>query len=189
MDQELNRLPDEIYEFGRRHDSETTIHLEQIPNITPDTGLFLSILIQALRLKNVVEIGTSDGYSTIWIADALRSTGGIVTTVEVSRKKVGMARKNFEKTRKLSEHISLHEINICAFLKDRDDESFDLIFLDADRTQYVSYWRDVCRVLKAGSLLIVDNALSPHPGELAVFFKLIQGSGIFLSLLMSEKGR
>ncbi|HKM50414.1 MAG TPA: class I SAM-dependent methyltransferase [Candidatus Bathyarchaeia archaeon] len=181
MDQELSRLLDEISEFGRRHDSSTTVHSEQMLNITPDTGLFLSILIQALRVKSVLEIGTSDGYSTIWIADALRSTGGRVTTVEFSKKKVEMARKNFEKVEKLSEHISLHEIDIRAFLKDRDDESFDLIFLDADRPQYASYWIDVCRVLRTGSLLIVDNALSPHPEELAEFFKLIQSSGTFLS--------
>ena len=181
MNQELSRLLDGIYEFGRKHDSSTTVHSEQILNITPDTGQFLSILIQALRVKNVLEIGTSNGYSTIWIADALRPTGGRVTTLEVSKKKVEMARKNFEKIGELSEHITLHETDARTFLKDCEDESFDLIFWDADRSQYVSYWTDICRVLKAGSLLIIDNALSPHPEELAELFKLIQGSRTFLS--------
>lgn len=181
MNQELRRLLDEIYDSGEKYDSETAIHSEQLLNITPDTGLFLSILIHAVRAKAVLEIGTSNGYSTIWLADALSRTGGKVATVEASRKKMDMATRNFEKTRKLSEYIDIYEMDIRNFLKEQFDESFDLIFMDADRSQYASYWIDVCRVLKTGGLLLVDNALSPHPEELTEFFNLIENSGKFIS--------
>ena len=67
-------------------------------NITRDTGSFLSIIIQAVGAKRVLEIGTSDGYSTLWIADALSRNRGKVVTVEVSQRKAILARRNFEKS-------------------------------------------------------------------------------------------
>ena len=72
-----------------------------------------------------------------------------------------------------------------AVLKSHREESFDIVFLDAERPQYVSYWRQLKTVLKKGGLLIVDNALSPHPEELVDFFKLIDDSGEFLAQTLS----
>lgn len=84
LDNDLASFLEEVYEFGVDHDSRTKNHTEKMLNITPDTGLFLSITIQAVRARRVLEIGTSNGYSTLWIADALRQTNGRVVTVEVS---------------------------------------------------------------------------------------------------------
>jgi predicted O-methyltransferase YrrM len=180
LDQELVRLLGEIREFGRINDSKITSHPEQMLNITPDTGLFLSIIIQATRAARVLEIGTSNGYSTLWIADALRSIHGKVTTVEVSQKKASMAKNNFERSR-LSDYIDAHLADVRVFLGHQADESFDLIFLDAERPQYTSYWDDIDRVLNTGGLLIVDNALSPKPEELIDFLRVINDSTRYLS--------
>ena len=175
MNEDLSNLLVEIYEFGTDHDSKIKSHAEQLLNITPDTGLFLSILIQATRADSILEIGTSNGYSTLWIADALKNNdGGKVTTVEVSEKKAEMARDNFQKSG-LYQYIDSHLQDVRAFLKTQAAESFDMIFLDAERPQYVSYWNDVDRVLKTGGLLIVDNVLSPKPDELVDFSKLVNG--------------
>ena len=149
-------------------------------NITPDTGLFLSVIIQAVRASKVLEIGTSNGYSTLWLADAARNTNGKVTTVEVSPKKAAMAKNNFERSG-LSKYIDSCVADIRVFLKSQSDESFDFVFLDAERPQYSSYWKDLDRVLKRGRLLVVDNALSPKPDELLDFIKLVNDSTRYLS--------
>ena len=183
MNKELSLRLNEIYEFGVRHDSTNKDHSEQMLNITPDTGLFLSILIQATKARRVLEIGTSNGYSTMWIADALENSDGAVITVEVSSKKAELAKKNFAMSG-LSECIELHIIDVQDFLESQDDDSFDIVFLDAERSQYVSYWNHIRRVLKSGGLLLVDNALSPRPEELADFFKLVDDSEEFLSQIL-----
>lgn len=181
MDKELNQLLSKLYDFGTEHDSKNKAHSEQMLNITPDTGLFLSLLIQITKVREVLEIGTSNGYSTIWIADALRESGGKVTTIEVSKKKFEMAEENFEKSG-VSQFIDSHLGDAKTFLEEEvRDESVDLLFLDAERPQYVSYWTDIDRVLKTGGLLVVDNALSPKPEELGGFFKLVEVSGRYLS--------
>ncbi|MHB2037056.1 MAG: O-methyltransferase [Nitrososphaerales archaeon] len=182
MNEDLTRLLAQIYEYGTDHDFKIKNHTEQMLNITPDTGVFLSILIQAIKANSILEIGTSNGYSTIWIADALRSIGGgRVTTVEVSEKKMTMAKENFQKSG-LSRYIISHQQDARVFLRAQVAESADLVFLDAERPQYVSYWNDIDRVLKTGGLLVVDNALSPKPEELVDFLKLLNGSGRYLSL-------
>lgn len=189
LNEELVKLLSEISEFGINHDRKITAHEEQMLNITPDTGLFLSIIVQATRATRVLEIGTSNGYSTLWIADALRNTNGKVTTVEVSESKASMAKNNFERSG-LSRYIDLHLADVRRFLRDQADESFDLMFLDAERPEYTSYWIDIDRVLNTGGLLIVDNALSPRPEELVGFFKLINDSTRYLSqTLLIGKGQ
>jgi predicted O-methyltransferase YrrM len=180
LDKDLAKLLDEIYEFGVDHDSRTKNHADQMLNITPDTGLFLSILVQAVRASRVLEVGTSNGYSTLWIADALRQSNGRVVTVEVSRTKAALAKRNFKRSR-LSEYIDLHLEDIRAFLCSQADQCFDLVFLDAERPQYVSYWSEIDRVLKSGGLMIIDNALSPRPDQLVDFFKLVENSDRYAS--------
>jgi predicted O-methyltransferase YrrM len=66
-------------------------------NITRHTGEFLAVLVRATLARRVLEIGTSNGYSTLWRASAARAIGGSVTTVEFSAYKVGLASKNFDR--------------------------------------------------------------------------------------------
>jgi predicted O-methyltransferase YrrM len=176
----LTEFLQNIYEFGSDYDSKNKIHSEQMLNITPDTGLFLSILIRASNAKSVLEIGTSDGYSTMWIADALSETGGKVTTLEVSEKKFTMANENFKKCG-LSKHIDSRLVDARSYLKDVQKGTLDLVFLDAERPQYVSYWNDLDRVLRVNGLLVVDNALAPKPEDLIDFFRLVESSQRYLS--------
>lgn len=183
LDRRLGRLLRNIYRFGVNHDSRTKNHAEQMLNITPDTGSFLSIMIQAVGARKVLEIGTSDGYSTLWIADALHHNDGKVVTVELSQRKAALARRNFEKSG-LSEYIDSRTEDARVFLRSQADQSFDLIFLDAERPQYVSYWHEIDRILKDGGTLVVDNALSPKPHELTDFFKLVESSGGYVSQVL-----
>ena len=93
MDQKIQALLKELEKFGNENDARVSDHSQMMMNITPETGVFLSVLVQAIRPAQILEIGTSNGYSTIWLADAARKTGGRVTTVEVLPEKSEMARR------------------------------------------------------------------------------------------------
>lgn len=187
MDAQLNALLDELYHFGCHNDQVAPDKATKLLNITPDTGAFLSLLIKAVNAQSILEIGTSNGYSTIWLADAARQTGGHVLTVEHSEAKAAAARSNFDRSR-LSAFIELIVTDSGSFLRSRSAHSFDFIFLDADRADYVAQWVLLAERLRPGGLLIVDNAIS-HQEEMASFIALVeQTPGYSTTLVPVGKG-
>src|SRR5438093_1228317 len=97
MDDALRSLLVELECFGRENDARASHRSEKMLNITPETGELLAILIQAVQARRVLEIGTSNGYSTLWLADAVRTFSGTVITVEVAAAKAELARQNLER--------------------------------------------------------------------------------------------
>jgi len=178
----LQQLLSELEQFGEANDSAVTDRPRRMLNITRDTGEFLSVLVRATNAKRVLEIGTSNGYSTLWLADAARAIGGSVTTVELSDFKVGLATKNFARAG-MSALITLHHGDAGRFLADATASSFDLIFLDSERPEYPGWWPDVRRVLRKGGLLVVDNATS-HPEQMAPFVALVDNDPDFSTCLV-----
>ncbi len=172
MGERLDSLLKELERFGVENDARTTDHEEKLLNITAETGAFLTLLVQAVKARRVLEIGTSNGYSTLWLADAVRRLGGGVLTVEVVADKAEMARANFERA-ELLPWIRLHLGDAGEFLRGQDEASQDFLFLDSDREEYVTWWPDLRRILSPGGLIIVDNATS-HAVELESFLRLVQ---------------
>ena len=95
MNNELEQLLAELEQFGIANDGATNERSRKMLNITRDTGEFLAVLVRATVARRVLEIGTSNGYSTLWLASAAQAIGGSVTTVEVSDYKITLATKNF----------------------------------------------------------------------------------------------
>jgi len=183
----LKTLLDELAAFGDAHDSDAANRPARMLNITPDTGEFLAVLTKATRARRILEIGTSNGYSTLWLADATASIDGAVTTVEMAPAKIEMARNNFVRAG-LSERITLREGDAGAVLASLDDAAFDLVFLDSQRSAYVHWWPHLKRVLRAGGLLVVDNAVS-HAHEMAGFMTAVGADhGFSTSLVPVGKG-
>jgi predicted O-methyltransferase YrrM len=91
----LDSVLTELEQFGKANDASTTERPRHMLNITRDTGAFLAVLVRATLARRVLEIGTSNGYSTLWLASAARAIGGSVTTVEVAEYKIGLASANF----------------------------------------------------------------------------------------------
>src|SRR6267143_415746 len=135
-----------------------------------------------MHAKRVLEIGTSNGYSTLSLASAARSIGGSVTTVEKAELKVGMARANFARAG-LPDVISQVHDDASAVLKSAADGSIDLIFLDSERPEYPGWWPDLKRVLRSGGLLVVDIATS-HPEQMAPFVALVTADPTFTTSLV-----
>lgn len=95
----LATLLTELEQFGVTNDGSTSERPRKMLNITRDTGEFLVVLVKATLARRVLEIGTSNGYSTLWLASADRDIGGSVTTVEKSRYKNDLAASNFARSR------------------------------------------------------------------------------------------
>lgn len=94
VDDSLETLKAELERFGETNDAATTERPRRMLNITRDTGEFLAVLVRATIARRVLEIGTSNGYSTLWLADAARKIGGLVTTVEFAEYKIELASAN-----------------------------------------------------------------------------------------------
>ncbi len=177
MIESLQVLLSELEHFGEANDGATAERPRRMLNITRDTGEFLAVLVQATAARRVLEIGTSNGYSTLWLASAARATGGAVTTVELSEYKVGLARHNFSRSG-LASSITLLQDDAGLVLARAGDASVDLIFLDSERPEYPGWWPHLKRVLRPGGLLVVDNATS-HPEEMAPFVALVRSDAAF----------
>lgn len=182
MTESLQVLLSELERFGEANDNATTERPRRMLNITRDTGEFLSVLVQATAARRVLEIGTSNGYSTLWLANAARTTGGAVTTVELSDYKVGLARQNFSRSG-LAASITLVQDDAGRVLERAVDASFDLVFLDSERPEYPGWWPHLKRVLRPGGLLVVDNATS-HPEQMAPFVALVKADTDFTTSLV-----
>jgi len=181
MNEERQTFLDELYAAGRAHDEALEDRLQRFRNVEPETAELLGVLVRAMQAKRVLEIGTSNGYSTIWLADAAEATGGSVTSVEIDPKRTAMARS------------SLAEAGVAADLLTEDaadtlrhspDGAWDFVFLDAERPAYAGYWPDLVRVLApGGGLVAIDNVLS-HADEVAGVTRLIEAEPAVTSVLV-----
>jgi predicted O-methyltransferase YrrM len=178
----LNNLLSSLEKFGQENDSVNDARPKRMLNITRDTGEFLDVLIQTKNAKNILEIGTSNGYSTLWMAQACKDTGGHITTVEYSDYKVNLAKENFKASGLSSFITQIHGDAKDAFSKISDD-SVDILFLDSERNEYVGWWSQIKRVLKKQGLLVVDNATS-HKNEMAEFMTQVTNDADFKTCLV-----
>src|SRR6476619_3933265 len=106
MNNQLQELLAELEQFGNGNDSATTERSRKMLNITRDTGEFLAVLVRATVARRVLEIGTSNGYSPLWLASAAQEIGGSVTTVELAEYKIALAAANFARAG-LARYISI----------------------------------------------------------------------------------
>ncbi|MFJ6699956.1 O-methyltransferase [Streptomyces sp. NPDC091272] len=181
MEQAFTELLRELEEFGEANDSSTDERSRKMLNITHDTGAFLAVLVKACKARNVLEIGTSNGYSTLWLADAV-GEGGTVTTVELAEEKAEMAGENFRRAG-LDSRIRQITDDAGRFIAGRDAGEYDFLFLDSNRAQYVGWWDSLRRILADGCLLVIDNAVS-HAHQLEEFNKLVEASDDFSGVLL-----
>ena len=125
-------------------------------NIPAETGKFFYNLILISKAKNILEVGTSNGYSTIWLAEAAKQNKGKVTTIEISEFKVKMAKENFKRAKlkniKIIQGDALKEIP-------KLKEKYDFMFIDAIKRDYIKYLKLNQKNLKKGSIIVADNAI------------------------------
>lgn len=128
-------------------------------NVSRKTGNFINMLIKLSNTKNVLELGTSNGYSGLWIADALKQTGGHLTTIEFWEKRQCLAREYFEYCG-LSDIATFKIGQAYDVVKDEINEEFDMVFIDANKQEYIKFFEVVHPLLKKGGVILADNILS-----------------------------
>jgi len=172
---------DELYAHGREHDAARADRLERLRNVEPETAELLGVLVRALGARRVLEIGTSNGYSTIWLADAVEATAGALKSVEIDPARTAMARANLGRAGLAAELVTG---DAAETLRTSADGAWDLVFLDAERPAYAGYWPELVRALRPdGGLLAIDNVLS-HAAEVAEVTALIAAEPAVTTVLV-----
>lgn len=173
MNDSTQRLLNELEIFGRRNDGYY--------NIPPETGDFLYNLVAISKAKNILEVGTSNGYSTIWLAEAASRHKGKVTTIEISGHKIKMAAFNFKRAHhdrriKLINGDALKEIQK---LKGK----FDFMFIDAVKSDYINYFKLAYPHLAKNAVIVADNAIM-FKNEMSEYLKFVRTHKFLRSVLI-----
>jgi len=139
-------------------------------NIMPQDGRLLRILVEATDAKKVVEVGTTFGYASLWLALGLRNTGGKLTTIEINIDRVDIAKKYFKQAG-ISDIIEVIE-------GDAHDEveflegPIDMVFLDADKPGFHDYLKKLLPLLRPGGIIAAHNVHS-HAAKMKDFLQAI----------------
>lgn len=172
-------------------------------NISPEIGIFLNMLIKTGNYKNIIELGTSNGYSAIWLALALQETGGHLVTLEYSADRKELATKNLEECN-LLDKVTLLQGKIIEILERLDlkhfylhdnekDPYLDFAFIDASKLEYVEHFNLIHPKLKKNGMIVADNIIS-HENKVKNYIdlmtehedyqtvKLNLGAGLLVSL-------
>ena len=190
MSQNFLAKIDALYQQFQAHDQAHSDRLKRYRNIEPESAELLNVLIRAQQSKRILEIGTSTGYSTLWLAYAAQATLAKITTLEIDAERSELAHQNAVDF-SLDRFVEFLVSDAQDYLR-KTTEKFDFILLDAERDAYCDYWNYLPQILKEkGGLLVVDNVVS-HESEVKDFLNLVRdnpkfstttlpiGAGLFL---------
>ncbi len=149
---ESRLMHSDFAEFMRRID-------EFLISVGPETGRFLHSLVVGAKAKSIVEVGASYGYSTIWLADAARATGGRVHSLELAESKVEYARSQLARAG-LESFVEFHVGSALDTLP-RLDGPFDFVLLDLWKDLYLPCFELLHPKLAPGGFIAADNMLFP----------------------------
>jgi predicted O-methyltransferase YrrM len=181
LGRELDELLQELEVQGQRNDAGEKDRKEKFLNLERPTAELIYLLLQASRRKNVLEIGSSNGYSTIWIAAALKNCPDArFVSIEILREKLALARKNLARAG-FGSSVELMEGNATDVVA-RLAGPFDCVFFDADRVSAPSQLRLLLPKLSDEALLLADNALS-HPEEISAYKTMVEEFPDFICTL------
>ena len=165
-------------------------HFDRLRQIPPETGRFLFMMALCAPEGNFIEIGTSAGYSTLWITLAcLQLNNKTITTFELDKRKIGMAKETFEQA-DVSKYIHLIEGNVLDHLTHYHGLTF--CFLDTEKSLYLDCYETIIPNMKKGGLLLADNVISHQTDLMPMIDRVIAdnrmcsmivpiGQGILLS--------
>jgi predicted O-methyltransferase YrrM len=164
----------------------------EILSVPPDDGRVLRLLAEATGARNIVEIGTSNGYATLWFCLALRTTGGKLTTFEIDPNRVALARENFKQAG-VDKLVTIVQGDAHKTVT-KLTEPIDIVFLDADKGGNLDYLSKLLPLVRPGGLILAHDttdsaermrdyldAVTTDPALETVFLNR-QGPGIGVTL-------
>jgi predicted O-methyltransferase YrrM len=146
-----------LEELDRKQREEGVSRLQRLRQITKETGAFLAILAASTPAGTYIEIGTSGGYSTLWLALACRQLGREIVTFEILKEKVAIAKETFHEAG-VEDFVELIHGDAREYLHEYKDVSF--CFLDAEKEVYQECYELVVPNMIPGGILVADNVIS-----------------------------
>lgn len=139
---------------------------ERMLAITKETGELLNMLIRLRNAKNMLEVGMSVGYSTLWCAEAIIENEGKIITIEQSPKKIKRAKENFQDADvadciTIQEGLAMQVLRELS-LQEKYKEFFDVVLIDADKENVIEYFDMILPMVSIGGVIITDNMLYPE---------------------------
>jgi predicted O-methyltransferase YrrM len=172
LDAQLRAFLSELESVGLANDAHTAERRYKLLNLERPTAELVWMLLQSTRRRQVLEIGTSNGYSTIWLAAALRDIEGPpLISIELFPEKVAQARVNLQRAA-LLERVELKEGDATEVVRTLSGP-FDCVFFDADRWSAPGQLHLLLPKLAPDVLLLADNILS-HPAEIAEYREMVE---------------
>jgi len=153
-------------------------------NVPANDGRLLRMLAESIGAKNVVEIGTSNGYSGIWWCLALRKTGGKLTTYDIDKTRAALARKNFKRAG-VEKYVTLIEGDAHKEVTKLKDK-IDIVFMDADKAGYIDYLKKLLPLVRPGGLIIAHNTTS-HGKSMEPYLKAVTTDKNLETLFLNVK--
>lgn len=176
MEAVIRDLLAELEAWGAANDEAQQDRSNKMLNLEQETAQLISILIRTSGSKHLLEIGTSNGYSTIWLAWAARQTGGRIISIDRSAEKHRLAEANLRRAG-LATQVDLMNGDATTIVTDLPGP-FDVVFFDADRLSAPTQLEILRSKLTPNALVLADNVLS-HPEEIAPYLKAIEGMSEF----------
>lgn len=171
IDARLRALLQELEEEGRRNDEREQERSKKMLNLEPETAQLLNVMVHSSKRTRILEIGTSNGYSTIWLAEAARANGGRATSIDREAHKQELAAVNLERAG-LRDAVELLHGDATEVVGNIIGP-FDCVFFDADRYSAPAQLERLLPKLTPDVLLFADNALS-HPDEIAGYLQALE---------------
>ncbi len=135
------------------YNENKTIKFWSVPK---SSGTFLNYMVYASKAKTILELGCSAGYSAIHMASAAKETGAKFYTTEIFKPKIELAKKHFEEAG-LLDQITILEGDIIESIKNWSNGMIDMVFMDAEKIQYINYYKLMWDHLSRGAIIIADN--------------------------------
>jgi len=176
MDAQVRDVLAELETFGSENDEQQNDRSKKMLNLEPDAAQFMSILVRSHRAKRILEIGTSNGYSTIWLAWSAQFTGGQIISLDRDADKHEMADANLKRAG-LREFVELRQGDATELVAALEG-TVDFVFFDADRWTAPEQLRLLLPKLDPGALVIADNVHS-HPDQIAGYLQAIEDAFVF----------
>lgn len=187
----------DLYRRHKAFDEQQADRLSRHRPLEPESARFLASLIIAKQANKVLEIGTSTGFSTLWLAFALRDNPNAeFVSLEIDEERSAAANQHLTEVG-LAQKVNLKVCDAKNFLA-KNQQRFDLIFLDAERRFYLDYIESLHSALAISSILVVDNVIS-HADEVDDFLKIFEqdrrylcstlpiGAGLFMATRQSDR--
>ena len=141
--------------------AETAAHPKALMQISPEQGQFMTLLVELIGARRILEIGTFTGYSALAMAHALPDDGQLIAC-DVSEEFTAIAQRYWLESghdHKIELRLAPALETLEALISEGHHESFDMVFIDADKENYAAYAEHALTLLRQGGLLLVDNVL------------------------------